>query len=185
MTKKRTRARAPEAKTARRQQILNASKELFETHPYRSVTMAAIARHAGLAKGTTYIYFKTKEALFLEVVLNQLEQWYTDLLVAMNAATPPLDPELLAEILAASLSTRPSMLRLLSLLHGVLERNISLEMALRYKRMMRDHLKAIGERFETLLPYLNPGDGARLLQHLQARADAKKLTTIARSTYIL
>ena len=165
---KQTRARAPEAKTARREQILSAAQDLFEAQPYKNVTMAAIARHAGLAKGTTYIYFQTKEALFLEVVIDHLDKWYTALLTTMDAAVAPLDAETLAELLAASLSTRPSMLRLLSLLHSVLERNISLEMALKVKRMLRGHLMSCGARLEVLLPHLAPGQGARLLQHLQA-----------------
>jgi AcrR family transcriptional regulator len=166
--KKRRRASGPEAKTARRKQILDAASTLFDTHPYRSVTMAAIAREAGLAKGTTYIYFKTKEGLFLEVITEEVDRWYSDLNRAMHAVQPPVGPPAMAEILAESLSARPSMLRLLSLLHGVLEQNISLEMALKYKRLLRAHLLSCGERFEVLMPHLKPGDGARLLQHLQA-----------------
>jgi AcrR family transcriptional regulator len=63
-----------------RQTILDAAADLFSRAEFRAVTMDEMARHAGVAKGTLYNYFGSKEALFLELagektdhLLSQLE----------------------------------------------------------------------------------------------------------------
>jgi len=43
--------------------IMEAALELFEERGYSDTTVPEIARKAGIATGTIYIYFKTKEAL--------------------------------------------------------------------------------------------------------------------------
>lgn len=48
----------------RRQAILDAAVRLFARYGYRRTAMEEVAREAGVAKGTTYLYFDTKEALF-------------------------------------------------------------------------------------------------------------------------
>lgn len=44
--------------------ILDAAQVLFSDHGYDAVKMADIARDAGVAKGTLYNYFTSKEAVF-------------------------------------------------------------------------------------------------------------------------
>ena len=48
-----------------RQIILDSAADLFSREEFRAVTMDEMARHAGVAKGTLYNYFGSKEALFL------------------------------------------------------------------------------------------------------------------------
>lgn len=66
----RSRPRGPSPdKTARtREQIICAALEEFLAAGYAAATMAGIAARAGLAKGTPYRYFATKEELFVGVV---------------------------------------------------------------------------------------------------------------------
>lgn len=56
---------APEARTARRDQIIAAAADCFARSGYHATTMADIAEAAGVSKGTPYLYFPGKEALFL------------------------------------------------------------------------------------------------------------------------
>ncbi len=58
---------------ARRQAILQAARQVFARKGYDPATLEAVAREAGLAKGTLYLYFRDKEDLFFHVVLNTLE----------------------------------------------------------------------------------------------------------------
>lgn len=53
--------RAPDAK---RQLILDAALDLFGRYGFRRTSIDDIARAAGIAKGTVYLYVETKEALF-------------------------------------------------------------------------------------------------------------------------
>jgi AcrR family transcriptional regulator len=52
---------------ATRQRLLAAARELIETGGYSSASVAAIAERAGVASGTVYRHFASKEDLFIEV----------------------------------------------------------------------------------------------------------------------
>jgi len=52
----------------RRQQILDAALDLFAKQGYAESTMPEIARSAGLATGTIYIYYPSKRELFIAVI---------------------------------------------------------------------------------------------------------------------
>ncbi len=60
-------------KEARRRAILQAARQVFARKGYDPATLEAVAREAGLAKGTLYLYFRDKEDLFFQVVLATLE----------------------------------------------------------------------------------------------------------------
>ena len=54
----------------RRRQLLERATELFATHGYDELSMAKIAREAGVSKPLLYHYFPTKRDLF-EAALGQ------------------------------------------------------------------------------------------------------------------
>jgi AcrR family transcriptional regulator len=56
---------AERARAARREQIIGAGLACFARSGYHAATMADVAAQAGVSKGTPYLYFDTKEALFL------------------------------------------------------------------------------------------------------------------------
>ncbi|HKY95597.1 MAG TPA: TetR/AcrR family transcriptional regulator [Kiloniellales bacterium] len=53
---------------ARRQAILEAAIEQFLAQGFAATTLESVARQAGVAKGTIYLYFADKEALFRALV---------------------------------------------------------------------------------------------------------------------
>ena len=66
--KPRTRGPSPEKTMRTRKAIIQAAMAEFLESGFAEATMAAIAGRAGLAKGTLYLYFATKEALFAGIV---------------------------------------------------------------------------------------------------------------------
>ncbi len=64
----RTRGPSPEKTAHTRAQILSAAMSEFMDHGFSASTMTRIAARAGLAKGTPYRYFESKEALFLDLL---------------------------------------------------------------------------------------------------------------------
>jgi TetR/AcrR family fatty acid metabolism transcriptional regulator len=52
----------------REQAILNTARAVFKQHGYEGARMADIARRAGIAEGTIYIYYKTKVDLMNAIV---------------------------------------------------------------------------------------------------------------------
>lgn len=59
----------PRPDTAKYRQILNGAREVFLSHGYDGASMDQIAKTAGVSKGTLYVYFPGKEALFRELIL--------------------------------------------------------------------------------------------------------------------
>jgi AcrR family transcriptional regulator len=53
----------------RAQRVLDAAADLLVRWGFRRVTIDDVARHAGIGKGTVYLHFRSKEALFLTVLL--------------------------------------------------------------------------------------------------------------------
>jgi AcrR family transcriptional regulator len=58
--------------TARRQAILKAALEEFSVRGFEAARLDDVARRAGIAKGTIYLYFSDKEALFQELVRSEI-----------------------------------------------------------------------------------------------------------------
>ena len=59
------RARSAEQKALRREAVLEAAEAYFLEVGYEAFSMAQLAKKAGLVKGTLYLYFKTREELFM------------------------------------------------------------------------------------------------------------------------
>jgi len=86
---KRTRARKVDADT-RRQAILDAALSVFAEHGFEAARLDEVAARAGVAKGTLYLYFRHKEALFEELVRSAVAPVIETLgKVATNPAVPP------------------------------------------------------------------------------------------------
>ena len=50
--------------SAKRQQILDGARQVFLAEGFNGASMGSIAKAAGVSKGTLYVYFRDKEALF-------------------------------------------------------------------------------------------------------------------------
>jgi AcrR family transcriptional regulator len=58
---------------ARRQAILEAALTVFAEHGYEAARLDDVARRAGVAKGTLYLYFNDKEALFESLIRSAID----------------------------------------------------------------------------------------------------------------
>jgi AcrR family transcriptional regulator len=88
--------RLPAGSPARRERaetILDAAAELLRTHGYRRVSIDDVAQRASVGKGTVYLHWKTREALFWSVLqretLRLLQRLVADLAADADLAMPP------------------------------------------------------------------------------------------------
>ena len=78
--------RAEQARAARRDEILSAARRVFAERGFRGTTIADIAEEAGIALGTIYLYFASKEEVF--AALNQqLQEMIVATLMQPSSAT--------------------------------------------------------------------------------------------------
>ena len=162
------RAVRSEQKEARRDAIMRAAQTLFAKSDFETVSMAAIAREAGIAKGTVYLYFDTKEELFLAVVseifAGQFDNMDRNILNLPQSASP----EMIVAAIGTAMDVDPNSSRLTALTHSVIERNVSFESVLEFKQSMRRRLVYSGGLIEEKLCFLPAGQGARLLMTMHA-----------------
>ncbi|MGA4843207.1 TetR/AcrR family transcriptional regulator [Streptomyces sp. G45] len=64
----RPRARATDRSHARRAELIAIGRKLFADTSYDALSMDDIARHAGVAKGLIYYYFKSKRGYYLAII---------------------------------------------------------------------------------------------------------------------
>jgi AcrR family transcriptional regulator len=64
-------------KEHRREEILNAAQKVFFTKGLQAATMDEVAEVAELSKGTLYLYYKSKEDLYLAVMMRGMGILYT------------------------------------------------------------------------------------------------------------
>lgn len=60
--------KATEGKALRRQEILQSARDVFAKHGYHAAKVEDIVHAAGVARGTFYLYFEDKRAIFEEIV---------------------------------------------------------------------------------------------------------------------
>jgi AcrR family transcriptional regulator len=70
----------------RRCAILQAARTVFASQGYANTVVEDIATEAGIAKGTLYLYFRSKEQIYLAALLEEARKLDADSRSAMSAA---------------------------------------------------------------------------------------------------
>jgi len=150
----------------RRRQLLTAAHALFrETGELPSV--ALIAESAGVAKGSVYNSFSTKEEIFVALLADQ----FSGLLARVIATIGRLPrggaaaAEAFADGYAAAVTEYPDLLALAGMTNAVLEKNLPMEAMLHFKTGLAVGLQTAGEALEQRERKLARGAGADLLLH--------------------
>ena len=162
------RARSQADKDLRRTHLVEATRQLFAQASFEAVTIAQVAEHAGVAKGTAYLYFANKETLFLELVRTELSDWLADLTARLKRLRSAEPASAVPRLLARSVSERATLRRLLVLLHSVIEPHIDEATARDFKLFLHELLTQAGTAIAARLPGLSAADAATLILQLHA-----------------
>lgn len=120
------RANNPEQKALRRQQILLATRNRFNSCSYEEVNLNHIAADVGITKAALYRYFRNKETLFLALFVESLEE-------LISSSNEEIQLHSIAETICKVLINNPTFCKLSAILHTILERNLTLEEATDFK----------------------------------------------------
>src|SRR5437764_4883462 len=84
------------AKEARRTQILDAAARCFARHGYYETTIEDLVTETGLSRGALYLYYSSKEAIYLAIS----ERWRCGLEEAIQVRlTPDQTPAAILQML--------------------------------------------------------------------------------------
>ena len=154
------RARSDQAKADRRLHILGCAAAVCAASGYDELTVADVAERAGVAKGTVFRYFPTKEDLGRALAGQHLARWADDLDRRLARLPGPPAPDAAARLLVESLAGRRDLLALAA--GGLVPADVL------------DETPA-ARALERALPYLGEG-GGRLMRTALASAAGLRAT---------
>ena len=142
------RARSTEQKAQRRQTVLEAAEIYFLEVGYEAFSMAQLAKRFGLVKGTLYLYFETREELFLTLYEQSLARWSRAFIGHLSTR---LSSRGYAQTLYDTAVADGAFLPLLIRLEHVIEHNVSIPRLVASKRVFIHQVEVVAEATSTAL----------------------------------
>ncbi|MFD9679807.1 TetR/AcrR family transcriptional regulator [Rhodococcus sp. NPDC059969] len=158
------RARRPEQIEARRCAILDAARAMLGSRPVADISLRELSESVGLAKSNVLRYFDSREAILLEVLDENWVAWLDGLSESLTPAgdDSPFATEIhVASTVAESLVAQRLLCELMSVMAGVLERNISVDFARDFKKRATVNSGRFASLIHSQLPHLSEGDAAQ------------------------
>ncbi|MFC8448182.1 TetR family transcriptional regulator [Kitasatospora sp. NPDC057223] len=154
------RARSEEQRQIRRRAILDTTAQMCDEMPASAVSLNEIGRRVGLAKSNVLRYFDSREEILLELLDQDWRRWTNDLPAPLEAAMQPRADRAeraraFAAVLTRSLAADRRLCDLLSAQAGVLEHNVSPDVAAKYKRAALANVDALAALAREHLPELH------------------------------
>jgi AcrR family transcriptional regulator len=168
------RARAVDAadKEARRTSILDAADRLF-INTYEFANVSQVAEEAGLAKGTVYLYFQSKEEIYLAIHMRNAGAFFGELIADLESGFPHgekkrISFDYMRALVVKHMLANESYFPLVACCVGLPMDSVPLESALATKQLLGGWLQRAGAGLERHFPQLGEGGGMRLLNHSYA-----------------
>jgi AcrR family transcriptional regulator len=156
------RARSDQAKIEKRQRLIDAARALFGTREFAGITVDEIAAASGVSKGTVFVYFGTREELFLAVARELFDDYFASLTEAIGGEDVPGSADRLKGFILSSFEGRDDFLKMLPLLGVLIEKNVSDGCLRDFKRFLLGGLVSLGGAADRVFPFLPAaGGGAR------------------------
>ena len=134
---------------------------------YEGFSMGLLSKRAGVAKGTLYLYFGTKEEVLLSLYSQEFERFCHNIIAGVSAGIS--DADFVSHLYETSLSD-PIFLALHARLGTVIEQNISVDALITSKRNMATH-------FHAMVTQLSEPLGLNFEQTLEALSGISALLT--------
>lgn len=159
------RADYPEQKDERRQLILRAAaEELAHAGSVQDFTIHALARRAGLAKGTVYLYFKSKSAILLELLGDAVENLAAELVAKLAKLPEPVNAEQAARAIRDSLRNSAIKRRLAQLLKSLSDKDLGNSYQ-KYQQRIDPCMKQADAIIVRRLHGLRAGEGLKIIRY--------------------
>ena len=147
----------PELIEKRREEIVNACEELYQTMSFKEITLKEIGKVTEFSRPTIYNYFQTKEEIFLALFKREYDRWNEELQSIIDE-NEELSKEEIADKIAASLQNRVQLLRLLSMNNYEMEANSRIELLIDFKLSYGASLKLFARIAEKFCPDMSARD---------------------------
>ena len=123
---------SPELTAARKEEIINACEQLYQTMSFKDITLKEIGNVTSFTRTSIYNYFQTKEEIFLALYEREYDRWNKELVSILNE-NESLSKAELADKIAVSISNREQLLKLLAMNNYDMEANSRPELLASFK----------------------------------------------------
>ncbi len=142
---------SPELTANRREEIVNACEKLYQTMSFKDITIKEIGNATSFTRTSIYNYFETKEEIFLALLKREYELWIASLKQAM-AQHEEMTRDEFADMLAATLSERAQLLKIMSMNHYDMETASRPECLKEFKVVYGESLRTVTEGLNKYFP---------------------------------
>jgi AcrR family transcriptional regulator len=154
-------------KEERHHALLDAAERLLLRSTGRGPSMADVADEAGLAKGTIYLYFPSKEELLLALLERNIDGFFFAL-AGMLERSAPLGIDQILTLMQRKIVEPPLFLPLAGRCFGGIGQGLTGDVARAFNARMAGRFERAGAGLETHFQELSAGDGIVLLRHSYA-----------------
>ncbi len=140
-----------ELTNARREEIISACAQLYQTMSFKEITLKDIAGATSFTRTSIYNYFQTKEEIFLALMQKEYECWVAAL-DDLAASYTVMSVEAFSGALAHTLEKRGMLLKLLSMNHFDMEENSRPECLREFKEAYGASIEALGRCLAKFFP---------------------------------
>lgn len=152
----------PELIAERREEIINACEQLYQTTSFIDITIKEIGKVTSFSRPTIYNYFETKEEIFLALFRREYDRWNADL-ESILRDHESLSRNQIAEEIARSLQNREQLLKLLSMNNFDMEANSRKELLTDFKESYGKAMKNVRSILEKYCPEMNDEELKRFI----------------------
>lgn len=163
----RQRAIQAEDKQERYNAILDAAERILLRSPDHVANVVEVADEAGLAKGTVYLYFPSKEELLLALHERNIDGFF-GALVALLERARPVGIEDVLSVAHEHMIDPPLFLPLAARCLATMAQSVPTGAATAFKQRLGERLARAGAGIERHFRALPPGGGVVLLRHSYA-----------------
>ena len=136
------RARSLEQKALRRRAVLQVAETYLLEVGYEAFSMSKLAKKIGLAKGTLYLYFQTREELFLTLYDQSLIRWSQTFIDELSDS---MTSKAYSQKLFSTASADGTFLPLLIRLEHMIEHNVAIPRLISSKQMFINQVKTLAK----------------------------------------
>ena len=147
----------PEQVALKREEIVDACEQLYQTMSFREITLKEISKITSFSRPTIYNYFETKEEIFLALFKREYDRW-NEALTAILEGNGWLTKAQLADRIAQSLADREQLLKILSMNNFDMEANIRQEMLTSFKQSYGRSMQLMCMLLEKNCPDMSAAD---------------------------
>lgn len=134
-----------ELEEKRKQEIVNACRELYKTKKFEEITIKDVANLTTFSRPSIYNYFQTKEEIFLEILKEEYEIWTIEIENKIYLKNEKLTIEEFSKLLSKLIAKREVLLKLLSMNLYDIEENSTIELLAKFKETIKDNIEVISK----------------------------------------